>query len=297
MRKRGIITTAIVLIAILTLGVSFTGKLYKESLEYYIYGKPTSYISIPNIVFTEDTDRTGEGTCLFANGMPIGMATPGDCQGIKMEFDYGVTPDTTGNGKTATGLIIKMVLDANWDFATNPRNAVIRGAMLHAESEGNVAGRVQGAYINAKASGIGKTLEGYFAAGATSAGLISIEARTELSSNATITTPRVVGLLCYHHQKTGSELTGEYSAIQIDQPLTGTISGDMYGIYFTDDHVTGYPFTYAFGFDTNLDNNQIADYNASFATPSAFAVPDGFIKVDIDGTAQYIYTYTTKPAI
>lgn len=38
-----------------------------------------------------------------------------------------------------------------------------------------------------------------------------------------------------------------------------------------------------------------AGYNASFATPSAFAVPDGYIKVDIGGNTQYIYTYTTLP--
>lgn len=38
-----------------------------------------------------------------------------------------------------------------------------------------------------------------------------------------------------------------------------------------------------------------AGYNASFTTPAAFAVPDGYIKVDIGGNTQYIYTYTVLP--
>ena len=39
-----------------------------------------------------------------------------------------------------------------------------------------------------------------------------------------------------------------------------------------------------------------AGYNASFTNPAAFAVPDGYIKVDIGGNTQYIYTYTTIPS-
>ena len=38
-----------------------------------------------------------------------------------------------------------------------------------------------------------------------------------------------------------------------------------------------------------------AGYNASFTTPGSFAVPDGYIKVDIGGNTQYIYTYTQIP--
>ena len=38
-----------------------------------------------------------------------------------------------------------------------------------------------------------------------------------------------------------------------------------------------------------------AGYNASFSTPGSFAVPDGYIKVDIGGNTQYIYTYTQIP--
>ena len=38
-----------------------------------------------------------------------------------------------------------------------------------------------------------------------------------------------------------------------------------------------------------------AGYNASYTTPAAFAVPDGYIKVDIGGNTQYIYTYTVLP--
>ncbi len=44
------------------------------------------------------------------------------------------------------------------------------------------------------------------------------------------------------------------------------------------------------------DGTSGAGYNASFSTPGAFAVPDGYIKVDIGGNTQYIYTYTTIPS-
>lgn len=247
---------------------------------------------------TNSSRASGEGTYLFANGLPIGMQTPGDCQGMKMEFDYGIAaPTVTGSGKTATGLIIKFVMDAPWNFTSADRNAVVRGAMLHGESEDNVGGRVQGLYCNAKAGGTSKEIEGYFADGATSAGLISIEARTELNSNATITTPRVVGVLCFHNQKSGSSLTGEYAAIQIDQALTGTQTGSKYGILFTDDHVTGYPYDYAFGFESNLDLDTVAHYNADISHTGATAADlDGWISVDIDGHQLYLYAYADKPS-
>lgn len=44
------------------------------------------------------------------------------------------------------------------------------------------------------------------------------------------------------------------------------------------------------------DGTSGAGYNASFTNPAAFAVPDGYIKVDIGGNTQYIYTYTTIPS-
>jgi len=249
------------------------------------------------IEFIEDAARTGEGTYLFANGLPIGMATPGDCQGMKMEFDYGVTPTVTGSGKTITGCIVKMVMDYDWTFTSANRNAVVRGAMLHAESEGTVGGRVQGAYINAKASGTTETITGTFAASSTSIGLMAIEARTELGTNCVLTTPRVAGILCFHNQKTGSSLTGEYAAIQIDQPLTGTMTGDKYGILFTDDHATGYPYKYAFGFESNLDLDTVAHYEANLTTTAVSTnTVDGWISVDVDGTQLYIWLWDEKPS-
>ena len=249
------------------------------------------------LTFTENTDRTGEGTYLFANGLPIGMATPGDSQGMKMEFDYGVEPTVSGSGKTITGLIIKNVMDYDWTFSSANRNAVVRGAMLHGESEGTVGGRVQGVYINAKASGGTEAILGTFATGATSIGLMAIEARTELGNNCVLTTPRVAGMLVFHNQKAGSSLTGEYAAIQIDEPLYGTQTGDKYGIYFTDDHQTAANtyFDYAFGFDTNLDADAVAHYNAGFSTTGSGTI-DGWISVDIDGHQLYLYLWNTKPS-
>lgn len=39
-----------------------------------------------------------------------------------------------------------------------------------------------------------------------------------------------------------------------------------------------------------------AGYNAGYTNPSGYAVPDGYIKVDIGGNTQYIYTWTTIPS-
>lgn len=297
MKKRSIIITAILIFAaVLTMAVSFTGNLYKEKLKYFIYGMPESYITIPRVTFIEQTNRTGEGTCLFANGIPIGMALPGDCQGMKMEFTYGVTPDSFPTGRIAQGFMFKMTMDQKWLPVLKPYNAVVRGASIQAVSEDTVGGRVEGLYANAKAEGEAE-LQGYYS-GATSAGLVGIQARTEIQSNASIVTPAVAGLFVYHYSKASSSVSGDYRAIQINQPQLGaaaTMDGEEFGIYFCDDLTTGTALTYAFGFDANLDDNAIADYNASFTTPSAFAVPDGYIVIKIDGTLQYIYTYTTKP--
>jgi len=52
--------------------------------------------------------------------------------------------------------------------------------------------------------------------------------------------------------------------------------------------------TYAFDFE-NTDGTNGAGYNASFTGPAGYAIPDGYITVDIGGNIQYIYTWTTKP--
>jgi len=141
------------------------------------------------------------------------MATPGDTEGIKCEFEYGVEPTVTGSGKMVHGMDIKMIMDYGWDFSSADRNAVIRGARIQGIAQNNVGGRVHGIYSNARAEGTYGIL-GTFAVGATSAGLISIEARTEvMGTSTTLTTPRVVGLLVFHRQGTNSILSGEYAAI------------------------------------------------------------------------------------
>jgi hypothetical protein len=52
--------------------------------------------------------------------------------------------------------------------------------------------------------------------------------------------------------------------------------------------------TYVFDFE-NTDGTNGAGYNAGFTGPAGYAVPDGYITVDIGGNIQYIYTWTTKP--
>ena len=46
----------------------------------------------------------------------------------------------------------------------------------------------------------------------------------------------------------------------------------------------------------NTDGTNGAGYNAGYTNPAAYAVPDGYITVDIGGNTQYIYTYTTIPS-
>lgn len=195
------------------------------------------YIRAKRVAFDTNWDRaSGEGTYLFANGLPIGMATPGDCQGIKMEFDYGVTPTLT-TGKMAHGLDIKMTMDQDWDTDTKPYNCTVRGARIQAWSEDNISGRLTGAYINARAEGTSKEIEGYIS-GETGPGIIGIQARTELGTSATITSPAAVGVMIYHHSKGNAVLTGGYRALQIEAPLLlpgASITGTTYAIYIGED--------------------------------------------------------------
>lgn len=53
--------------------------------------------------------------------------------------------------------------------------------------------------------------------------------------------------------------------------------------------------TNAFDFEST-DGTNAAGYNASYTNPAAYAVPDGYIKVDIGGNTQYLYTWTTAPS-
>jgi len=194
------------------------------------------YISAKRVAFDSNLDRpSGEGTYLFANGLPIGMATPGDCQGIKMEFKYGVTATVTGTGKMAHGLDIKMTMDKDWDFTTRQDNATVRGARIQAVSEDDVSGRVTGAYINGRAEGTSKTIEGYSSAALHAGpGIIGIQARSEVAGTIT---GNAAGILVFHRNTTGATLTGKYTGIQIEKYMgtLGTVSSTVTGIYISDD--------------------------------------------------------------
>ena len=251
------------------------------------------------INFTERAiANRGEGVYLFANGLAVGNeGAPGDSQGIKMEFDWGSTPTLTGNGRMVHGLDIKMVMEESWDFTSNDRNAVIRGARIQGWSEDDVGGRVMGMYLNARAEGTSE-VQGIIGGTDDGPGVIALEARTELGTSAVITTPAVVGLLVFHNGKSGSNLIGDYRAINICQPLMPTQTGTMYGIWFGDDNNTNYyPFDYAFGFSSELDADTTAHYNSGFTASGANTLTDidGWIIVEIDGNPLYIYCFATKP--
>ena len=238
----------------------------------------------------------GEGTYIFANGWAVGNeGEPGDSQGIKMEFDWGSTPTLTGSGRMVHGLDIKMTMEESWDFTSNDRNAVIRGARLQGWSEGDVGGRVMGAYINARAEGT-STVQGIIGGTDDGPGVVGIEARTELGTSAVITTPAVVGVLIFHNGKSGSNLIGHYKAINLCQPLMPTQTGTIYGIWFGDDNNTNfYPYDYAFGFSSELDADTTAHYAETLGASLTDTDVDGWISVEIDGQQLYIYCFTTKP--
>jgi len=210
---------------------------------------------VKRVQFDSNLERTsGEGTYLFANGLPIGMATPGDAQGVKMEFDYGVTATVTGAGKTVHGLDIKMTMDKDWDFSSNLYNGTVRGARIQVVSEDDVSGRLTGAYINAIAEGT-KTIRGYVSGGApTGPGIIGIQARTEIQTSATITTPGAAGIMIFSRIKQDATLAGStfgYRALQIELPMLGTgssITGTTSAIYVGKDWTAaGYQDVFDYG--------------------------------------------------
>ena len=83
--------------------------------------------------------------------------------------------------------------------------------------------------------------------------------------------------------------TGNYAITRTHAYYISSTAGSWTnGISFND------TITNAFDFE-DTDGTNAAGYNASFATPNAYAVPDGYIKVDIGGNTQYIYTWTTLP--
>jgi len=300
----GTCTTGISSAAPIIVGASDTGydvKFWGATADHYmLWDESADELVIKGrTYFLEDTSRTGEGTYLFGDGggsgLNIGMATPGDCQGIKMEFKYGVSPTLTGGGKNVHGMDIKMTMDQDWDFNSANRNATIRGGRIQGWSQDDVGGKVMGIYCNARAEGTSKTVKGIIGGTDDGPGIVSLEARTELGSSATITSPAIVGLEVWHNSKTGATFDGAYRAINIHQPLMPSITGNMYGIWFGDDHNTGYPYDYALGFSSELDLDQVAHHNAGFSTTGSGAV-DGWIKVEVDGNPLYIYLWNTAPS-
>lgn len=252
------------------------------------------------IIFTEDAGRTGEGTYLFANGLPIGMATPGDCQGMKMEFDYGVTKTSFAAGRMTIGLLIKMTMDEVYLPDATPYNAVVRGLSCQAVSEDTVGGRVVGAYINAQAQaarGVAE-IQGYWS-GATSAGLVGLHVRTEIQSNDTIVSPAAAGIFIFHRSKATSAFSGDYRAIQINQiqlDAPGTMDGTEYGIYFTDDLGTNDAYDFIFGFDTDLDGYGTVIDSSDTAGGASDQDATGFITVQVGPSTRYIHLFSTKPS-
>ena len=276
---------------------------YSNSLYFDIVCASDGTADLNNAGQINFTERAvanrGEGTYLFANGLAIGNSgEPGDSQGIKMEFDWGSTDtDLTGNGRMAHGLDIKMTMEQSWDFTSNDRNAVIRGARIQGWSQDDVGGKVVGAYINARAEGTAE-IQGIIGGTDDGPGVIAIDARTELGTGAVITTPAVVGVKIFHNSKTGSNLIGHYKAINIFQPLLPTQTGTKYGIWFGDDNNTGYPYDYALGFSSELDLDTVAHYDEDYTASGVDTLTDvdGWIIVEIDGNPLYIYCFKTIPS-
>lgn len=217
------------------------------------------------ILFQEDAERTGEGTCLFANGMPIGMTTPGDCQGMKMEFDYGVTPTRTGGGKVIQGLMLKMTMDQNWHFASANRNADVRGAGIQAELNDSLGGMLEAIYANAYTDiAANKQIVGEHTTAAYGVGMCAVQARTEIKGAGALTVPHIAGVYILHRRMGAGGVTGDYHAIHIENSQnTGAISGTETGIHFEPNTMAPPGANFDYGVDMNAVDFGTADFRLS----------------------------------
>lgn len=217
-------------------------------------------------VFEEDAGRTGEGTALFANGLPIGMATPGDCQGMKMEFNYGVSPTLTGGGKVAQGLMLKMTMDQEWSFSSANRNADVRGASIQVELNDNLGGMLDGIYANAYTDiATNKEITGEHTTAAYGVGMTALEARTEIKGNGTLTVPHIAGVYILHRRMGSGGVTGDYHAIHIENSQnTGAISGTETGIHFEPNTMAPPGASFDYGIDMNAVSFDTADIRGQY---------------------------------
>lgn len=114
----------------------------------------------------------------------------------------------------------------------------------------------------------------------------------------------------------GATASGNIVGVQV-QDVSQSATGTMYGILlntsnynivrefgiFIDSNAGSWTNAISFnGTITNVfdfestDGTNGAGYNAGYTNPAGYAVPDGYIKVDIGGNTQYIYTWTTVPS-
>lgn len=264
-----------------------------------IYNSTNGTINVlGRIKFDENAiAHRGTATYMFADGLAVGNeGIPEDAQGVRLYFDWGTTPTLSGDGRMTHGLDVLMSMEQDWSFTTSKRNAVIRGARIAGHSWNDVGGKVMGAYINARANGIGSfDIEGIISGAIDGPGMVSIEARTEIGTNTAITTPAVAGIMCYHRGMTGSDLIGDYMAVYLCQPYLPAHTGTVYGIWFADDGGTGDPYDYAFGFSSELEAGTAGYADNSTSATLNMTDVDGWIKVEISGQPLYIYGFKTVP--
>ena len=276
--------------------VAYSGSRYAE---FICASDGTADLSnIGQITFKErGIENRGTATYMFADGLAVGNeGIPSDAQGVRLYFDWGSTPTLSGDGRMVHGLDITMNMDQDWSFTSAKRNAVIRGARIQGHSTNNVGGKVMGAYINARANGPGEfEIEGIISGAIDGAGMVSIEARTEIGTDTEITTPAVAGVMCYHRGMTGSNLIGDYMGVYLQQPYYVSQTGTTYGVWFANDGGTGDPYDFALGFSSELDANVVAHYAATLGASLTDTDVDGWIRVEIDGQDLYIYCFNTKP--
>jgi len=135
---------------------------------------------------------------------------------------------------------------------------------------------------------------------------------TAKTRSGTTVTDVCVSRFVIDHGASGSGNIVGVQVQDVSQSATGTMYGILlntssyaitreYGIFI--DSLAGSwtnaisfngAITYPFDFE-NTDGSNGAGYDAGFTGPAGYAVPDGYIKVDVGGNPSYIYLWDTLP--
>jgi len=144
---------------------------------------------------------------------------------------------------------------------------------------------------------IGEIIAAYFStesrSGTESAHLRTIQVNYDQSGNVN-TSHTGVYVFCNSQSNVGTNYGIQVTTSAYNQTREYAIFIDSNAGSWTNGLSFNGTLTNAFDFEST-DGTNAAGYNAGYTGPAAWVIPDGYIKVDIGGNVQYIYTWTTLP--